>query len=42
MTREEFDIQNKLLQSAREHIDALEARIAAFEAAASGKAAAKK
>ena len=42
VTREEFDIQNKLLQSAREHIDALEARIAALEAAASGKAAAKK
>ena len=42
VTREEFDIQNKLLQSARGHIDALEARIAALEAAASGKAAAKK
>ena len=38
VTREEYDVQNRLLQSAREHIDALEARIAALEPA-SGKAA---
>ena len=48
VTREEFDIQQKLLQSAREHIDALEAKIAALESTinasmpAAGKAAAKK
>ena len=41
VTREEFDIQNKLLQRAREHMDALETRIAALEAAA-GKTTVKK
>ncbi len=39
VTREEFDVHSRLLQSAREHIDALEARIAALEAASGSKTA---